>query len=61
MNLFGPDNKIVDSVVQGMDSTWIAAREKKRFRIVAETPARPGEIKKAEVVVERVRAKGRWD
>ena len=36
-------------------------RETKRFRIMAETPARPDEIKKAEVVVERIRAKGRWD
>lgn len=61
VNLFGKDKKIIDSVVQSMDSSWISARETKRFRIVAETPAQPEEIEKAEVVVERVRAKGRWD
>jgi hypothetical protein len=44
-----------------MDSSWLSARESKRFRIVAETPAKPEEIKRAEVLVERVRAKGRWD
>lgn len=61
VNLFGQDNKIIDSFVQSMDSSWISARDTKRFRIMAETPARQDEIKKAEVVVERVRAKGRWD
>ncbi len=61
VNLFGQDNKIIDSFVQSMDSSWLSARESKRFRIVAETPAKPEEIKRAEVVVERVRAKGRWD
>jgi hypothetical protein len=61
VNLFGQDNKIIDSFVQSMDSSWLSAREAKRFRIVAETPAKPEEIKRAEVVVERVRTKGRWD
>lgn len=61
VNLFGRDNKIIDSFVQSMDSSWISAHETKRFRIMADTPARQDEIKKAEVVVERVRAKGRWD
>lgn len=61
VNLFGQDSKIIDSFVQSMDSFGISARETKRFRIVADTPAKPEEIKKAEVVVERVRAKGRWD
>ncbi len=61
VNLLGQDNKIIDSFVQSMDSSGMPGRETKRFRIVAETPARPDEIKKAEVLVERVRAKGRWD
>ena len=61
VNLFGQDNKIIDSFVQSMESSGVSARETKRFRLVAETPAKPEEIKKAEVVVERVRAKGRWD
>lgn len=61
VNLYGQDNKIIDSFVQSMDSTGISARETKRVRLVAETAAKPEEIKKAEVVVERVRARGRWD
>jgi len=61
VNLFGQGNKIIDSFVQSMDSSWLSARETKRFRIVAETPANQEEIKRAEVVIERVRAKGRWD
>jgi len=35
VNLLGQDNKIIDSFVQSMDSSWISARETKRFRIVA--------------------------
>ncbi len=61
VNLFGQENKIIDSFVQNLDSSGISARETKRFRLVADTPAKPEEIKKAEVVVERVRARGRWD
>jgi hypothetical protein len=61
VNLFGQDNKIIDSFVQSMDSSWLSARETKRFRIVTETPSKPEEIKRAEVVVERVRAMGRWN
>jgi hypothetical protein len=61
VNLFGQDNKIIDSFVQSMDGSGVVSRETKRFRIVAETPAKPDEIKKAEVVIERVRAKGKWD
>jgi len=60
VNLFGQDNKIIDSFVQ-IDSSGVSAHETKRFRIVGETPVRPGEIKKAEVVAEKVKAKGRWD
>jgi len=61
VNLFGQDNKIIDSFVQSMDSSWLSAREAKRFRIVAETSAKPEEIKRAEIMIERVREKGRWD
>lgn len=61
VSLIGQDNKIIDSFVQNLDSSGVSAKETKRFRLAAETPARIGEIKKAEVVVERVRAKGKWD
>ncbi len=61
VNLFGQNNKLIDSFVQSMDVSIMPAKGATRFRLVAETPAKAGEIKKAEVVVERVRAKGRWD
>lgn len=61
VNLFGRENKIIDSFVQNIDSSIVPANSTKRFRIGAETPAKPEEIKKAEVVVERVRSRGRWD
>jgi hypothetical protein len=61
VNLFGEDKKIIDSFVQSMDGFGVPAKGMKLFRIVAETPVKPEEIKKAEVVVERSRARGRWD
>lgn len=61
VNLFSQENKVIDSFVQSMDVSIVPAKGTARFRLVAETPAKPDEIKKAEVVVERVRAKGRWD
>ncbi len=61
VNLIGQDNKLIDSFVQSMDISIVPAKGTSRFRLMAETPARPDEIRKAEVVVERVRARGRWD
>ena len=61
MNLLNRDNKSIDNFVQSMDGSGVSAHETKRFRIVAETSARAEEIKRSEVVVERVRAKGKWD
>ncbi len=61
VNLLGRENQIIDSFVQSMDVSIVPAHGTARFRLSAETPARPEEIKKAEVVAERVRARGRWD
>lgn len=61
VNLFDKQDKLIDSFVQGMDVSIVPAKGTARFRIVGETPARPEEIKKAEVLVERSRARGRWD
>jgi hypothetical protein len=44
-----------------MDVSFVPAKGTSRFRLVAGTPARPEEIRKAAVVVERIRARGRWD
>ncbi len=60
VNLLGQQGKVIDSFVQNMDVTMAPAKRTTRFRIVAETPARPEEIKKAEVTVERSRSRGRW-
>jgi hypothetical protein len=46
------------SFIQSRDSPGFPAKVATRFRNVAETPARPGEIKKAEVVVEKSRPGG---
>ncbi len=61
VNLFDQGDKQIDTFVQDTDCVTVPAKETKRFRIVAYTPARPDEIKKAEVIVERCRARGRWD
>ena len=61
VNLFDQKNTLIDTFVQDPDCASVPAKDSKRFRIVAYTPAKPEEIKKAEVVVERVRARGRWD
>ena len=60
-NLYDRENKITDSFVQKLDSSGVAAHETKRFRIAGETPVRPEEIRKTEVVVDRVTSRGRWD
>lgn len=61
VNLLDQNNKVVDSFVQIMDVSILPAKGTTRFRLVAETPAKPDEIKKTAVVAERVRARGRWD
>jgi hypothetical protein len=61
VNLLDQQNKLIDTFVQDTDCVTVPAKETKRFRIVAYTPARPEEVKKAEVIVDRCRAKGRWD
>ncbi len=61
VNLLGQRNTLIDTFVQDTDCVSVPAKETRRFRIVAYTPARPEEIKKAEVVVERCKARGRWD
>ncbi len=61
VNLLGRDDRIVDSFVQSMDISIVPAKGTARFRLAAETPTRPEEIRKAEVTAERVRARGSWD
>ncbi len=61
VNLLGQQNTLIDTFVQDPDCVTVPAQATKRFRIVAYTPAKPEEIKKADVVVERVRARGKWD
>ena len=61
VNLLGQHDKLIDSFVQSMDVSFVPAKGTSRFRLVAGTPARPEEIRKAAVVVERIRARGRWD
>lgn len=61
VNLFDQRDKQVDTFVQDTDCVTVPANSTKRFRIVAYTPAKPEEVKKAEVVVDRCRAKGKWD
>lgn len=61
VNLLDQSNKQVDTFVQDASCVSVTAKATKRFRVVAYTPARAEEIKKAEVIVERVRARGKWD
>lgn len=61
VNLLNAQNAVVDSFVQSPDVAVIPANGTVKFRVIAETPARSEEIKKAEVAAERVRTRGRWD
>jgi predicted nucleic acid-binding Zn ribbon protein len=61
VNLLNQNNTQVDTFVQDTGCVSVPAKETKRFRIVAYTPAKPAEVKKAEVSVDRCRARGRWD
>lgn len=61
VNLVGDRNKVIDSFVQIIDRSIVPAKATSRFRVMAQTPASPDEIKKADVVVERSRTRGRWD
>jgi hypothetical protein len=61
VNLLDQQNKPIDTFVQDTDCVTVPAKETKRFRIVAYTPTRSEEVKKAEIIVDRCRAKGRWD
>jgi hypothetical protein len=61
VNIFDKQDALIDSFVQTMDASIAPAKGSVRFRIAGETPVRPEEIKRTEVVVERSRARGRWD
>ena len=61
VNLLNQQNALIDTFVQDTDCVSVPAKETRRFRVVAYTPARQEEIKKTEVVVERCRARGRWE
>ncbi len=61
VNIWDQQNNLIDNFVQSMDVSMVPAKGAVRFRLMAETPARKEEIKKVEVMVERIRARGRWD
>jgi hypothetical protein len=61
VNLRNRQNTIIDTFVQDTDGVIVPANSTRRFRVVAYTPARPDEVKKAEVAVERSRTRGKWD
>jgi hypothetical protein len=61
VNLLDKNDKQVDTFVQDTTCVSVPAKETKRFRIVAYTPAKADEVKKAEIIVDRCRAKGKWD
>lgn len=61
VNLRNRQNTIIDTFVQDTEGGIVPANSTRRFRVVAYTPARPDEVKKAEVAVERSRTRGQWD